>query len=366
MISQPTSFIPAVAAFLISACLTFLTFKFAYKFNLVDDPKVGKHPKNIHTSPIPRLGGLPIFITLVLTSLIFLPVDKHLAGILIGGALTIMVGIMDDLFDLNPYLRLLSCFAAAAVVVASGIGIAFLTNPLGGIIDLSAFKFDFFFLGEQRSLWIFSSLFALIWITWCMNFIGWSGGVAGQLPGFVSIAALTIGLLSLRFSADITQWPVFILALITSGAYFGFLPFNFHPQKIMPGYSGKSLAGFLLAVLSILAAAKVGTLIVVLGLPLVDSIFVITRRILAGKSPVWGDNKHLHHQLLELGVDSRIVAAFYWLTTAILGFLALNLNSAQKFYTIIATAGIFGGIALWLNYFTKSSSPADQDNGLKT
>lgn len=238
-----------------------------------------------------------------------------------------------------------------------------MSNPFGGIVDLSSLKISFNFLGEERILWVLSSLFALLWIAWCMNFIGWSGGVEGQLPGFVAIAAVTIGIFSLRFSADITQWPAITLAAITAGAYLGFLPFNFFPQKIMPGYSGKSLAGFMLAVLSLLVTAKLGTLIVVLGVPLIDSLFAVTKRLYMRKSPVWGGRDHLHHKLLDLGWSKRKIAIFYWSITAFLGFLALNLNSKQKFYTMIMLTLIIGGFLLWVNYFTKSSSPRDQDNG---
>jgi len=196
-----------------------------------------------------------------------------------------------------------------------------------------------------------------------MNFIGWSGGVEGQFPGFVAIAAATIGALSLRFSADITQWPVIILAAITAGAYLGFLPFNFYPQKIMPGYSGKSLGGFLLGVLAILSTAKVGTLIVVLGVPLADGLYSILRRVFSGRSPVWGDRGHLHHRLLDLGWGKRKVAIFYWVITAFLGFLALNLNSRQKFYTMAMIAALLGAFLLWIRYFTTSPSQPDQNSG---
>jgi UDP-GlcNAc:undecaprenyl-phosphate GlcNAc-1-phosphate transferase len=175
-------------------------------------------------------------------------------------------------------------------------------------------------------------------------------GVDGQLPGVVGIAALVIAALSLRFSADITQWPIIILATVTAGAYLGFLPWNFYPQKIMPSYSGSTLAGYILAILAILSTAKVGTLFVALGIPLIDTGYTIVRRILSGKSPVWGDKGHLHHRLLAIGWGKRRVAVFYWLVTAVLGILALYLNTSQKFYTIIGVAIALGGLILWLTY----------------
>jgi len=354
---------PFLISFSVALLVTPFAIKIAWKFGLVDDPKKKKHPKKIHTYPVPRGGVIPIMAALIISSIIFLPLDKYLWGILAGATVTLIIGLLDDRFDLNPYLRLFTCFLAAGAVVAAGIGIAFVSNPFGGIIDLSHPKLFFSFLGETRSLWVLSAIFGLFWIAWCMNFIGWSGGIEGQLPGFVVIAAITIGVLSLRFSADITQWPVIILAAITAGAYLGFLPFNFYPQKIMPGYGGKTLAGFLLAVLSILATAKVGTLIVVLGIPLADAFYSMGRRVLAGRSPVWGDRGHLHHRLLDLGLSKRKIAVFYWIATLILGLLALNLNSLHKFYTIITIFAVLGGFFVWLSYFTKSPSPQDRDNG---
>jgi UDP-GlcNAc:undecaprenyl-phosphate GlcNAc-1-phosphate transferase len=130
----------------------------------------------------------------------------------------------------------------------------------------------------------------------------------------------------------------------------GFLPWNFYPQKIMPGFSGSTLAGYMLAVLSILSTTKVGTLIVVLGVPLVDTGYTIVRRILSGKSPVWGDRGHLHHKLLDMGLSKRQVSIFYWATAALLGLIALNLNASSKLYTIIGTAILVGGLLLLATY----------------
>jgi UDP-GlcNAc:undecaprenyl-phosphate GlcNAc-1-phosphate transferase len=148
----------------------------------------------------------------------------------------------------------------------------------------------------------------------------------------------------MKYSSDVTQWPVIILAFTVAGAYSGFLPHNFYPQKIMPGYSGKSLAGLLLAILSILSGAKLATLIFLLGLPMLDAIFVLIYRLYHRKSPFVSDNNHLHHQLLKRGWGRRRISVFYWSLSLILGFLSLMLNSQQKFYVFIGLAIIFFGI----------------------
>lgn len=354
MITESAFVFPGVLAFLVAFVTTPLVVALATKAGLVDDPRTHKHPKVIHDYPVPRAGGIPIAIAVILAASFSLPFDKHLIGIVFGLSALAVLGVLDDKLDLNPYLRLGAQFLAATFPIAAGIGISFLTNPFGGTLDLSNPKIFFEFLGETKSIWVLADAFALLWIVALMNFLNMGAkGVDGQLPGVVGISAITIALLSLRYSADITQWPVITLASITAGAFIGFLPWNIYPQKIMPGFGGSNIAGYLLAILSILSTAKVGTLIVALGIPLIDTGYTIVRRILEGKSPVWGDRGHLHHRLLDAGLSKRQVALFYWIGTLILGVLALQLNSQYKFYTIIGTGILVGGLILWLTYQTK-------------
>ncbi|OGM03156.1 hypothetical protein A2115_01410 [Candidatus Woesebacteria bacterium GWA1_41_8] len=346
--------LPAVVAAVASFLATPVVIKLAKRFGFIDDPRVHKHPKVIHTYPVPRGGGLAIFVAIAIGALVFLPLDKHLKGILAGALTLTVLGILDDKYDLSPYLRLGIQFLAASFPIIAGIGIAFITNPFNGILDLSQPQLKFELFGEVRSIWILADAFAIVWIVSLMNFLNMGAkGVDGQLPGVAAIAAATIAALSLKFSADIAQWPVIILASVTAGAFLGFLPWNFYPQKIMPGFSGSNLAGYFLAILSILSTTKVGTLMVVLGIPLIDTGYTIVRRILSGRSPIWGDRGHLHHRLLDVGVSKRRVVYIYWLFTLALGILALNLNAASKLYTMVGTGIIVGGVILWLTYRPK-------------
>ncbi len=328
------SFAPAGVAFLIAILSTPLIIKLVSALGLIDDPRKKRHPKVIHTYPVPRGGGLALLLAIIGAMVLFLPLDQHTLAIGAGAAILTLLGLADDKWNLNPYLRLAFQFIAAWIPIAAGIGIAFLSNPFNGIIDLSPYG----------SL---PDILALIWIVTLMNFLNMGAkGVDGQLPGVVTIASATIAILSLRFSADIAQWPVIILASITAGAYLGFLPWNLYPQKIMPGFGGSNLAGYLLGILSILSTTKVGVLTVVLGVPLIDTGYTVIRRISQGKSPVWGDTGHLHHRLLKLGWSKMGVAAFYWSVTALLGIIALNLNTLGKVYTIIGLIILIGGLIL--------------------
>ncbi|OGM13948.1 hypothetical protein A3D84_02460 [Candidatus Woesebacteria bacterium RIFCSPHIGHO2_02_FULL_42_20] len=333
---------PVLLAFFLAFVTTPVVIKFAWKIGIIDDPKKTTHPKTIHTYPVPRGGGLAIFIALALAIASFLPLDSHIQAILLAATFITIIGILDDKYDINPYFRLLAQLVAATIPILAGIGINFINNPFGtGIIDLSKYP-------------ILADIFAIFWIVFLMNILNMGAkGVDGQLSGTVAIAAIFIGILSLKFSADIAQWPVIILASITAGAFLGFLPWHIYPQKIMPSFAGSNLAGFMLAILSILSTTKVGTLAVVLGVPIIDTGYTIVRRVLSGKSPVWGDRGHLHHKLLDSGWSKRKVALFYWLVTALLGVISLSLNANLKLYTIVGVAFFVGGLLLWLTYRSK-------------
>lgn len=339
----------SLLAFIISFVLTRFTIKLAFKFNLIDDKNHRKHPAQIHKGSIPRAGGLSLYLGILIPILLFLPINKLLIGILIACAVTTIIGILDDRKDINPYLRFIGNILTATIVVGAGVGIPFINNPFNGVIHFDAVKISFDFFG-QHSILILADIIAILFIVWTMNIVGWSAGIDGQLPGFVAIASGVLGILSLRFTAhDISQWIVTSIAFITMGSFLGFLPWNFYPQKIMPGYGGKSLAGLMLAVLSILSGAKVGTMILVLALPITDAIFIVFRRIYSRKSPVWADSKHFHHYLLAIGWGKRRIALFYWVVTASLGIVGLNISSGGKLFVFLTVFAVVGAVLFWMN-----------------
>jgi UDP-GlcNAc:undecaprenyl-phosphate GlcNAc-1-phosphate transferase len=359
--------LPFLAGAVTSAIFTLPTIWAAKRFGLIDDPHHRPHtPARIHQGSIPRAGGLPIFLSILVSSLWFLGVSKKLIGVLAGGGLIVLVGLIDDHHEVSPYKRLVANFAAAALVIGSGVGIPYVTNPFDGIIRLDRPTLCFN-LGGTHCLWLPADLAALILIPWMMNMVNWSKGVPGQMPGFVAITASTAAAVAYRFALnDAAQWPVVILSLIIVGAFVGFLPFNFHPQKIMPGYGGGALAGYLLAVLAILSFSKVATVLLVLWIPLIDALFVFGQRLLSGRSPVWGDRTHLHHLLLRRGWRFWQISLFYWSVSAILGVLALNLDARDKaFAALIIGLVIIGGL-IWLRGSTTWREPLDRAKPLKT
>jgi UDP-GlcNAc:undecaprenyl-phosphate GlcNAc-1-phosphate transferase len=280
-------------------------------------------------------------LAIIIPVLIFLPLNKNILGIILALFITLIVGFWDDLQDISPKIRLVANLLSALIVVGSGIGIAYVSSPFGGTLDLSFFRIYFDFFGP-RSIWLLPDLLAIIWIVWCMNITGWSAGVDGQLPGFVGISALFIGILGLKFAQDVNQWPVIIFSGALAGAYFGFLPYNFSPQSIMPGYSGKSIAGFSLAVLAILSGAKFATVFLLLAIPMLDATFVLLRRFIQRRSLIRPDGMHFHHLLLKQGWSRQKIAVFYSMVSLLLGLLSLLLNTTQKIIALCLVFIFFG------------------------
>lgn len=363
-----------LVASLITALAVPLTIKFAKTFHLVDDPKKRPHPAHVQTRVIPRAGGLAIYIGLITSILLFLPIEKHIVGIILGITLLLVVGLFDDLItNFNPYTRLGLLFLAAALAVGSGIGISFITNPLYGssfnfidtnVIRLDQIVFPINFLGEHKLILI-ADLFAFLWIITLTQILNWSKGVDGQMPGITFIAALTLGFLSLKFyyQGDPNQLNLAKLSFIMAGASLGFLIFNWYPSKILPAFSGSTISAFMLAVLSILSGAKVATALLVLAIPAADFVYTFFRRILQGSSPVWGDRGHLHHRLLNIGWSHQKISLFYILGSAMLGAIVLLVDSESKLFIALIVAVSFFGFILWLNSFGALSKPPDPDNG---
>jgi len=342
---------PLLLAFILTVILTFLLLPLIKRFGLVDDPKKHKHPAILHTKIIPRGGGIPLLGGILLASLIFIPLTPITGAIFFSALLTLIVGVVDDKFnamgrDVSPYLRFITNIISAIIIVGAGVTIPFVTNPLGGIIHLS--QITFFSLPINLG-----DIIAGFWIVWVMTILNWSKGVDGQMPGIVAISALVIGILSLRFPfLDSTSIIDARLSFIIAGAALGFLLFNFYPAKIFPGYGATSIY-LLLAVVSIFSSTKLATAILVMGVPTVDAIFTIFRRVLEGKSPFWGDKKHLHHLLLRLGYTQRQIALFYWIISAIVGTIALTVHSESKPFALLLLVALAGGGLLFLHFLMR-------------
>lgn len=351
---MPKELLVLLISFAASYLMTGPVIVLARKLKLVTNKALRFHPAHTHEGVIPRAGGVPIYLAILLTVLLFLPINKIMLGILLASALLVAVGTIDDYSDVSPYVRFALNLAISAIVIGFGLGIPYLSNPFGEAIRLDTFKINFEFFG-RHSIWLWADILAIVWLTWTTNMVNWSKGVDGQLPGFVAITAIFMGLLGARFTShDISVQAVTLFSFIVAGAYLGFLPFNFYPQKIMPGYGGGGLAGFLLGVLSILSFGKLGTAILILSVPMIDAVYTIIRRIMKRQSPFRADWGHFHHRLLEIGWGKRRIAVFYWLISFILGISSLFLKGVEKIIAFVTCGVVLLIFMLIINRMKKS------------
>lgn len=351
-------FLPLGIAFISTVIAIPLSLFFIRWIGLFDDPKTHKHPAIIHNKPVPRGGGIPLFIGIFFASIFFLPITPTTYSLFLASFIALVVGVLDDKFDISPYIRFGANIIAAFIIVGSGVSVPFITNPLGGILHLDTIGFSFAIFGYTFQI-LLSNIVAITWIIWVMNMLNWSKGVDGQMPGIVAISSIIIGILSLRFPlSDQNTHIAATLSFIIAGSALGFLLFNFYPAKIFPGY-GATAMYLLLSAVSILSGAKLATAILVMGIPMIDGIFTIVRRIASGHSPFWHDKKHLHHILLRLGLSQRTIALFYWSFSAILGLISLALTSKGKLFAIIMILIVVGGTLLFLHFIIETEHEKD-------
>lgn len=294
-------------AFLVSFAATPMVISLAHKVNAIDVPK---DERRVHKKPTPLMGGLAIFYGFIVSVLCFAVLDREVAGILIGSVIIVVVGIIDDITDMRAIVKLLCQIIAAAVVVYSGVRIQHFANP-----------FSMWFGPPYLVLnyWI-SVAVTIFWIVGICNAVNLLDGLDGLAVGVSSIASVCMLALTLiSQNANIA-----IITAAVAGAGFGFLPYNFNPAKIFMGDTGALFLGFILACISVQGFLKLSAIIsfaipiIVLGLPIFDTLFAITRRVMTGRSPMSPDRGHLHHRLLDMGFSQKqTVAILYTLTTVL-------------------------------------------------
>ena len=327
---MPIFFLVFVTALVISLGLTPFAARFALGTGAVDQPA----PRRVHDKPMPRLGGLPIFIAFfaaVGVSLVYPRSDPNeitrIAGLLLGSALVFAVGAFDDYHELKALPQLVAQIIAAAIAVGAGVLILEIPNPFGGLLSFQPW---------------FAVLFTLFWLVGTMNTVNWLDGIDGLAGGVVVIASAVMFI----HTYNLGQHSLALLALALAGTVLGFLPFNFFPARIFLGSAGANVLGFALGVLSIIGGAKVATALLVLGIPILDVAWQIFSRLRAHKSPFAADRGHLHHRLLDLGFSQRAIVVLYYTFTAFFGALALILPSGT--YKLIALVIIGVGALLVL------------------
>ena len=334
---SPAYFYPFIISFLISAGLSGILIWLSKKIRLISESRKSiRHAgKKIR---IPRMGGMAIIIAFCLALILDpeLVISQPLWGIMTASFIILAFGLWDDFFEIDWKTQLFFQFVIAALIFIIGVRVEYVTNPLGGVFFLLS---DNFFLP--------SLFFGILWIVLLMNTVNWIDGLDGLSGGVVFLGSLAIFFLSLK--PEVNQPPIGIISMALAGAVLGFLIFNFYPARILAGTSGSMFMGFMLAVLSIFAGAKIATALLVMAVPIIDAIWVIGERIRSGNSVFKADRRHLHFKLLELGWSEKKISIFFYSITLIILMISLNTRTIGKTISIVLVFLIMVAYIIFVN-----------------
>lgn len=330
-----------VLAFLAALLVSPLVGWASHRFSLLDVPG----GRRLHLHPIPRPGGIAVALAFGFTIFTFWLIDSALARPFLipeevrsprftltafAAVVGLAVGFLDDVFDLRARWQLMGHLAIAWVVVFAGIRIDFISDPMdpGQLIQLAP---------------PIAVAFTVFWLTGMNVSLNWLDGLDGLATGVGIIAALTLGGTALlpTVNEPFVAWMSFTLA----GALVGFLFFNFHPARLFLGTTGVTFLGTMLAVLSIFGTAKISTALLVLAIPILDTFYVMIRRVLQGRPPFAPDRGHLHHRLVDIGLTHpQAVLLIYGMTLGLAALTFITSSAAQL--TIFAAFALALGVVI--------------------
>ena len=336
-----------LAAALIALVTTPVVRSLAFKMRAVDVPKDNRR---MHSHPIPRMGGLAIFLGFLFSVLIFVPLTDELRGMLLGAVVIVVLGVLDDIYALPAMPKFLVQIGAALIAVLQGNVITHLSNP------------NLFSASPIWNLGVLSIPFSVLWIVAITNAVNLIDGLDGLACGVSAISSMTLLVIALTVSEP----QVALLMAALAGACLGFLPYNLNPAKIFMGDTGSTFLGYVLAVVSIQGLFKYATIIsfavpfLLMGLPIFDTCFAILRRVSHGQSPMAPDRGHIHHRLIDMGLSQKQAVAVLYIISAILGLSAVVLTTSgvTKAMLFLASLCVAGGVAamLFLNRIKEEDS----------
>ena len=308
-----------LAALVISFLMTPVVKTFAYKVGAVDVPK---DARRMHKIPIPRLGGLAIFIGFMVSVLVLGNVrgNGQMQSILLGSVIIVVLGVVDDIMALPAMLKFVVQIAAALIPALNGVVIQAFSNP--NIFSDSLY-------------WVLGPLsvpFTVLWIVAITNAVNLIAGLDGLANGVSAISATTMLVIALLASE--AEVAVVMAALV--GACVGFMPYNLNPAKMFMGDTGATFLGYILATMSIQGLFKFYAVIsfavpfLILGLPIFDTAFAFIRRIAHGQSPMHADRGHIHHRLIDMGLNQKQAVATLYVISAMLGLSAVVLTTGGE------------------------------------
>ncbi|MFZ5648380.1 MAG: MraY family glycosyltransferase [Bacillota bacterium] len=327
--------LPVLASFLVALGLTPWVKSKAIAWGAIDLPDQRK----VHQRVMPRLGGLVVYLAFIPVALFSSSFKMPVAGLAVGATIILLLGIVDDIRGISPRVKLAGQTLAALSVIPFGIRVDFVTNPLNNeILYLGLFAVPI-------------TVFWLVAVTNAVNLIDGLDGLAGGVSCIASLTMAVIALTQFVILGDSGQLDIMLLALVLAASILGFLKYNFHPASIFLGDTGSMLLGFSLGVISVLGLTKSATAIsviipvVVMGIPLLDTVFAIVRRFHENRPIFQPDKEHLHHQLLVRGFSHRQAVLMIYAVSILMGASAvvmnvLTTNQAMVLLVILATVVI--------------------------
>ncbi len=330
-----------LAAALIALLLTPVVRRTAIRLGMVDRPE----RRRVNTRPVPRAGGIATVTAFVAVSLVAILVNEwldivplpifldrpQLIALLAGAVAAAMMGLIDDYLQIRARWQLVGQVVLAGWAIALGIEVGSINNPLGpGSIPLEGW------LGVGVTLF---------WIVGMINSVNFIDGLDGLSTGIGLIAAATLGVISL--TTTVGQPFIALLCFTLAGALLGFLRWNFHPASIFAGTSGTLFLGYTLALLSILGTAKVAVALLVLGVPIIDTFWIIVRRVASGRTPFSPDRGHIHHRLLDLGLTHTQAVLLIYALCIGLASLSLVLSGRGQIYAFLGLF-VLSGLGLFV------------------
>ncbi len=298
-----------ICAALLAYSLTPLVRVLAIKIKAIDIPT---DERRMHQKPVPRIGGLAIFLAFAATTLCFCPFDRDLLTILVGGSALVLLGILDDIYRINAFIKLAVQVAVALFAVSQGVTISFL-----GLF------------GDYVEFGIWSVPLTVLWIVGLTNAVNFIDGLDGLACGVSAISSLSLFLVMLLSGSSVAHC---LITAILIGCCLGFFPFNANPAKIFMGDTGALFLGYTLSILSVVGVFKTDMVLSfflplsIFGLPLADTSFAIIRRLVHKKSPFAPDRGHLHHRLIDMGFGQKQSVRILYALCAILGISAVMLT----------------------------------------
>ena len=323
-----------MTALVVSFLTTPVVKTFAYKVGAIDVPK---DARRMHKVPIPRLGGLAIFIGFMVSILLFAKITPEMKSILLGAVIIVVLGVVDDIMALPAMLKFVVQIVAASIPATHGVQILAFSNPN---------------IFSDNLYWVLGWLsipFTVICIVAITNAVNLIDGLDGLANGVSAISATTM--LVIALVGGQSQVAIVLAALV--GACIGFMPYNMNPAKMFMGDTGATFLGYILATMSIQGLFKYYAVIsfvvpfLILGLPIFDTTFAFIRRIAHGQSPMHADRSHIHHRLIDMGLNQKQAVATLYVISAILGLSAVVLTTGgeQKAMVLFAALCIVAVVA---------------------